>query len=292
VSDVAIVLVNFNAGALLAEAVTRAREARGAQSWDIVVVDNASSDGSLVPLATMADVRVIRNADNRGFGVGCNQGAATSAATWVLFLNPDCQLGPGVVERLIEEADAHPSCVAIGPRIEDPDGTTQGSARGDPTLLAGVAGRTGVITRLLPSSGVVSRQVIWPDRLPAGASSMDVDWLSGACLLVRRSAFDDVGGFDPGYFMYWEDADLCRRLRAQGGSIRYAPIVVVRHVVGQSSRQAPVLALRAFHASAYRYYARWNAPKWWDPRRIVARVALSLRLAIKLARSATRRRRS
>ena len=284
-SLVAIVVVNFNAGPLLADGITCVREARGAQSWDIVVVDNASSDDSLAPLEAMPDVCVIRNADNRGFGVGCNQGAASSDAPWVLFLNPDCQLGPGIVERLIEEADASPGCVAIGPRIEDPDGATQGSARGDPTLLAGVAGRTGVITRLLPSSAVVSRQVIWPDRLPAGASSMEVDWLSGACLLVRKRAFDEVQGFDPGYFMYWEDADLCRRLRTRGGMIRYAPNVTVRHVVGQSSRRAPALALRAFHASAYRYYARWNAPRWWDPRRLVARAVLSLRLAIKLARS-------
>jgi len=285
VSVIAVVIVNFNAGPLLAEGIAHVREARGIQSWDVVVVDNASSDDSLVPLGEMPDVRVIRNDHNRGFGTACNQGAASSGAPWVLFLNPDCQLGPGVVERLIEEAEGLPTCVAIGPRIEDPDGTTQGSARGDPTLLAGVAGRTGWITRLLPSSGLVSRQVIWPDRLAAGASSMEVDWLSGACLLVRRSAFDIVEGFDPGYFMYWEDADLCRRLRMRGGAIRYAPTVSVRHVVGQSSRHAPTLALRAFHASAYRYYTRWNAPRWWDPRRLLARALLTIRLAIKLARA-------
>ena len=282
-SAVAVVIVNFNAGPLLADGIACVRAARGAQPWDIVVVDNASSDDSLVALAALADVRLIRNDRNRGFGAACNQGAAASSAPWVLFLNPDCQLGPGVVERLIDEAEAFGPCVAIGPRIEDPDGTIQGSARGDPTLLAGVAGRTGWITRLRPSSRVVSRQVIWPDRLPSGASSMEVDWISGACVLIRRSAFDAVQGFDPGYFMYWEDADLCRRLRVRGGTIRYAPVVSVRHVVGQSSRHVPALALRAFHASAYRYYTRWNAPEWWDPRRVMARLVLSVRLMIKLA---------
>ena len=225
------------------------------------------------------------NPTNVGFGVACNQGARASDAPWVLFLNPDCVLAPGVVEHLVAEADAHATCVAIGPRIEDPDGATQGSARGDPTLLAGIAGRTGWVTRLLPSSAVVTRQVIWPERLPAGDTSLEVDWVSGACLLVRRSAFDAVGGFDPGYFMYWEDADLCRRLRRREGVVRYAPGVTVGHVVGHSSRRAPELALRAFHASAYRYYTRWNAPRWWDPRRVIARGLLALRLRLKLART-------
>ena len=99
-------------------------------------------------------------------------------------------------------------------------------------MLAGIAGRSGWVTRILPSSGVVSRHVIWPDRLPADRSSMEVDWLSGACLLVRRSAFDRVQGFDPGYFMYWEDADLCRRLRMQGGTIRYASSMVLPSAAG------------------------------------------------------------
>ena len=132
---------------------------------------------------------------------------------------------------------------------------------------------------------MVARQVIWPERVTPGQTSVEVDWLSGACLMVRRSAFEAIGGFDPGYFMYWEDADLCRRLRERGGSVRYAPGVRVRHAVGQSSRRAPELALRAFHASAYRYYTRWNAPRRWDPRRAIAKSLLTLRLWIKLARA-------
>jgi N-acetylglucosaminyl-diphospho-decaprenol L-rhamnosyltransferase len=284
-SRVGVVIVNFNAGALLAEGIARVRQARGAAAWDVTIVDNASTDGSLDALHEASDVRVMRNTENVGFGVACNQGAGAGDAPWILFLNPDCALAPGVVEHLVAEADAQPDCVAIGPRIEDPDGTTQGSARGDPDLFAGVAGRTGLLTRLLPSSGMVARQVVWPERVPPGQASVEVDWLSGACLMVRRTAFAAIGGFDPGYFMYWEDADLCRRLRERGGRIRYAPSVHVRHAVGHSSRRAPALALRAFHASAYRYYTRWNAPHRWDPRRALARSLLTLRLWVKLARA-------
>ena len=292
----AVVIVNYNAGALLAAGVAAVRQARGTQPWDVIVVDNASGDDSLAPLQTSDDVIVRRNPENIGFGAACNSGARASAAHWLLFLNPDCELPPGVIEQLIAEADRHPRCVAIGPRIQDPDGAVQGSARGDPNVLAGLAGRTGWLTRLLPSSGVVGRQVIWPERLPAGASSMTVDWISGACLLVRRDAFDQVDGFDERYFLYWEDADLCRRMRERGGHVRYAPGVSVRHAVGQSSRHAPAAALRAFHASAYRYYTRWNAPRVWDPRRLGAKALLTARLfvkltAVRIARGASSRRR-
>jgi len=285
VTDLTVVIVNFNAGPLLADGVARVREARGDQCWDLIVVDNASTDDSLEPLLGASDVRVIRNADNRGFGAACNQGAQAGDAPWVLFLNPDCALVAGVVEHLAVEATRHPTCVAVGPRIDDPDGAVQGSARGDPDLLAGVAGRTSWLARVLPGSAVVARHVVWPERVPAGASSIAVDWVSGACLLVRRAALETAGGFDPGYFLYWEDADLCRRLRLGGGSVRYAPGVRVRHLVGQSSRRAPELALRAFHASAYRYYTIWKAPNPWDPRRLIARTLLALRLRVKLARS-------
>lgn len=281
-SRVAVVTVNFNAGPMLADTMERVVAASGQQAWEIVVVDNASTDGSLEHLKDQPAVRVVRNARNVGFGAACNQGAAASSAPWILFLNPDCRLAPGVVEALVVEADRWPDCVAVGPRIEDPDGSTQGSARGDPTMLAGVAGRTGWITHRLPSSQVVARQVIWPHELEPGSSSMTVDWLSGACLLVRRVAFEAVGGFDESFFLYWEDADLCRRLRTRGGHVRYVPGVTVQHVVGQSSRHAPEAALRAFHASAYHYYTRWNAPSWWDPRRLLARGALWLRLQARL----------
>ena len=202
----------------------------------------------------------------------------------MLFLNPDCALVPGVVEHLMAEADARPSCVAIGPRIEDPDGATQGSARGDPDLLAGVAGRTGWLTRVLPSSAVVARQVIWPERVPPGQTSIEVDWLSGACLLVRRSRLRGRRRLRPRLLhVLGGRRPLPASSRAAAAAVRYAPGVRVRHVVGQSSRRAPELALRAFHASAYRYYTRWNAPRRWDPRRVIAKSLLTLRLWIKLA---------
>src|SRR4030095_7209730 len=116
--------------------------------------------------------------------------------------------------------DAHEACAIVGPRVLDPDGSVQGSARGDPDMLTGLFGRTGPLRFLLPSSSLSKRNVV------SGGGSATVDWVSGACMLVRRTAFEDVGGFDARYFLYWEDADLCRRLRARGHEIRYVPDAV------------------------------------------------------------------
>lgn len=289
-TEVAVVIVNFNGADLVVDSARRAVAAAQGDAWQVIVVDNASTDGSVEAVARLPGIELVRNAQNLGFGVACNAGAARSRAPWVLFLNPDCALAADVVPTLIREASLDPSCVALGPRIVDPDGATQGSARGDPSMLAGVLGRTGVLTRLLPGLQRVARQVVWPETLPVGATSVTVDWLSGACLLVRREAFEAVGGFDPGFFLYWEDADLCRRLRIRGGSVRYVPGVSVRHVVGQSSRHAREASLRAFHASAYRYYARWNAPSTWDPRRPITRLVLAARLRAQLAGARRNRR--
>lgn len=279
---VAVVIVNFNGGTLVVENTRKALEAVSPLGGEVIVVDNASSDGSAEALSRLEGVRLEVLPKNRGFGAACNTGAIFTRAQWILFLNPDCTLTPDVVPYLLEQAAADPACVAIGPRIENPDGSTQGSARGDPSMLAGIFGRTSTLTRLLPGAQRLARQIVWPEAVPPGQSSVSVDWLSGACLLVRRVAFESVQGFNPAFFLYWEDADLCRRLRGILGTVRYAPGVTVRHVVGHSSQHVEEAALRAFHESAYTYYVRWIARKRWDPRRPLARWLLAARLRARL----------
>lgn len=282
-TGVTVVIVNFKGGALVVDTVRQAVAATAAMAGEVVVVDNASTDGTVDALSCVSGARLVRQSRNLGFGAACNIGAAQGTAPWVLFLNSDCDLSAPVVPHLIEQAGQDASCVAIGPRITDPDSATQGSARGDPDMFAGIFGRTSALTRRLPGVQRVVRHVVWPESVPRGAGSVPVDWLSGACVLIKRAAFEAVGGFDAAYFLYLEDADLCRRLRARGGTIRYAPAVSVRHVVGHSSRHVPDVALRAFHDSAYTYYTRWNAPARWDPRRPLARLVLALRLRARLA---------
>ena len=135
----------------------------------------------------------------------------------------------------------------------------------------------------LPASPVARRNVVSGGRIAAGDGGVVVDWLSGACLLVKRAAFDDVGGFDPQYFMYWEDADLCRRLRNRGYHVRYVPDATAIHKVGQSSRTARAQSVRAFHDSAYLYYSTHVAPGAINPKRWIARALLAIRCWWKLA---------
>jgi hypothetical protein len=271
-AELSAVIVNYNAGPELRDALQSIADEMAGRPWEAVVVDNASTDGSSGSLAECAPyARVLRNAVNVGFGRGVNQGGAASTSPLILIMNPDCRLERGAMATMRGELEARRQCAIVGPRVLDPDGSEQGSARGDPDMLTGFFGRTGPLRNLLPSSAVSRRNVV------SGSESATVDWVSGACMLVRRQAFDDVGGFDARYFLYWEDADLCRRLRARGYEIRYAPAATAVHRVGHSSKTARAASIKAFHESAYLYYATHVAPGTLNPKRLIARVQLGAR---------------
>jgi N-acetylglucosaminyl-diphospho-decaprenol L-rhamnosyltransferase len=158
----------------------------------------------------------------------------------------------------------------------------QGSARGDPDMLTGLFGRTTMLRRLVPFLAIVKRNVVTEEAIRGGEASVVVDWLSGACMLARRDAMAAVGGFDERFFLYWEDADLCRRLRGRDYRVRYVPGATAIHRVGQSSRTARTAAIRAFHTSAYLYYATHVAPSPLNPKRAVARAILRARCWLQL----------
>ncbi len=148
-------------------------------------------------------------------------------------------------------------------------------------MWTGVFGRTSVLSRYLPRLAVVRRNLVSSALASSAHLSHRVDWVSGACMLIRRDGLASVDGFDEGYFLYWEDADLCRRLRNAGWETRYMTGAAAVHDVGQSSRNARRLANREFHRSAYRYYATHVVPQWWHPGRIVGWMVLMLRSRLK-----------
>jgi GT2 family glycosyltransferase len=276
--SVAAVIVNYNAGSALVDAVRSIVSDDSVEWQSVVVVDNASSDGSVDGIEAVAPVvRLIRNSANVGFGRGVNQGVAANTAPLVLLINPDCTIARGATGMLAAALRDDPSCAIIGPQILDPDGSVQGSARGDPDMLTGLFGRTSALRRLLPDSRLSTRNVVHTAGFNRGENSRVVDWLSGACMMVSRQAFERVGGFDERYFLYWEDADLCRRLRAHGLRIRYLPSAMAVHQVGRSSQTAPAESIRAFHRSAYLYYVTHVAPGPLNPKRLMARGLLTAR---------------
>jgi GT2 family glycosyltransferase len=272
-----IIIVNYNSGDSLARCLDSIEQLE--KEARVLVVDNASTDGSEKAAERSGRVTLQRNAENLGFGRAVNQGLARTEGEFVLLLNPDCELRPHALDLLVSELCRHPHSAIAGPKILDSDGAVQGSARGDPTLLTGLFGRSTLLTRVFSGSKLARRNVRLDLMTGEASSDEDVDWVSGACMMARRDMLSAVGGFDERYFLYWEDADLCRRLRGRGWSIRYVASAAVVHQVGGSSRTVHELATRAFHDSAYLYYATHVAQTPFM--RGLARVVLGARCRIK-----------
>ena len=283
--SISVVIVNYNAGLELRTALESVAGELTGSEWEAVVVDNASSDGSGTTVGDVApQVRLIRNAENVGFARGMNQGFAATSGSRVLLMNPDCRLTEGAVAAMSRVLDRFPDCALVGPRILDPDGSPQGNARGDPDMFTGLFGRSTFLRRMFPALAVSRRNVVGVEDESGDAGSTTVDWLSGACMLARRDALESVHGFDERYFLYWEDADLCRRLRARGYHVRYVPGATAIHSVGRSSKSLKAPAIRAFHDSAYLYYETHVAPRP-GLKRMLARMLLSARCWMQLASS-------
>jgi N-acetylglucosaminyl-diphospho-decaprenol L-rhamnosyltransferase len=215
---------------------------------EIVVVDNSSAlDARDEPPAKGQDWTWVRAERNLGYGAACNLGARNSESDHLLFLNADLVLGEKACERLGSAGESDARIAVIGPRIYGADGRVELSARRFPTVATGLLGRSSSATKLLAAIGRTPRGV-------SGAlgSNARVDWVSGACMLIRREAFEQLGGFDEGYWMYWEDADICLRLKARGWDTMLCTTAEARHSTGSSGRSERTI--KAFHASAARYY--------------------------------------
>ena len=232
---------------------------RAGESVSVVVVDHESDAAAADRLSQQfPDVQLRRVAGNDGFAAGVNNGARATSSQFLLLLNPDCVLEPGASSRLTDWLDGHPDVAVAGPRILNANGTIQPSARLFPDLTTAIAGRSSWLTRVLPGNPLSRHNL--PARDPSDTTPVEVDWVSGACMCVRRDAFDAVGGLDEGFFLYWEDADFCRRLQHAGWRTMYVPTAGAMHVGGRSSRHAADASLEAFHRSAFRLYRKHSGP--------------------------------
>ena len=241
-----VVVVSYRSDATLRGCVEPLSRIDGVR---VIVVDNASPDGD--PLGTVADLPVdtVRAPRNGGFAYGCNLGVRRGSAPLVLFLNPDARIDAASLGAMTIALLADPRTALVGPRILDDDGALAYSLRRFPRVRSTWA-KALFLHRLLPLAG-------WTDELIRDPAAYDhpscAEWVSGACMLVRREVYEEVGGFDEGLFLYCEDTDLCRRLWEAEYAVRYEPRAVVRHVGGASSGAGETQAIAA---RSRVYYAR------------------------------------
>jgi N-acetylglucosaminyl-diphospho-decaprenol L-rhamnosyltransferase len=268
--DVALVAVTYSPGDSLRVFLTSLATATDA-TVDVVLADNGSTDGSVQAVLGRAGVRVLETGANIGYGRAANVGVQATSAEFVVVANPDIEWAPGSLDQLLAAAQRWPKGASFGPLIRTPNGAVYPSARALPSLGRGIGhALCGWWWPSNPWTAAYRGETQPPVERAAG-------WLSGSCLLLRRAAFDEVGGFDSGYFMYFEDLDLGDRLGAAGWQNVYVPSAVVRHTGGHAtSRDAPRMAAE-HHRSAWRYLSR-RYPGWrWLPVRVALRIGLGVR---------------
>lgn len=226
---------------------------------EIVVVDNASTDDSLEMLRSrFPDIKVIANETNNGFGKAHNQAIKISDGDYHLILNPDTQLSePFILKKMAEYMTANPDIGILGPKILNSDGSLQYSARRFPSMIAGMFRNT-VLDKLFPKNRFV-RDYLMTDW--AHDQISNVDWLSGAALMVRKETIQQIGILDERFFMYCEDIDWCKRAHDAGWRVVYYPVATIIHRIGASSDKDPYRAIRLHHKSMLQYFLKYNCYK-------------------------------
>lgn len=252
----AIVIVSFNARDDLARTLQSLHDAPPAVPHGVVVVDNASTDGAPAMVrARFPGVTVVDAAANLGFAAANNRGIAATTGELVLLLNPDTAVPARAIDALVERLDRSPDVVALGPRLVDGGGRAELSF-GKMYSPWTEARRKAALA--LDARGFALTRA-WIER--ATRRERDVDWVSGACLLVRRAAGDAAGWLDERYFMYAEDVDFCAALRARGGRVLFTPVAEVVHLRGRSGAGRPGPTRDAWRASHLAFY-RKHRPRW------------------------------
>ncbi|AGC61396.1 dTDP-rha:A-D-GlcNAc-diphosphoryl polyprenol A-3- L-rhamnosyl transferase, WbbL1 [Mycobacterium liflandii 128FXT] len=254
----------------------------------VLLADNGSTDGT--PQAAVErypNVRIFHTGANLGYGTAVNRAVAQLTEQpepddWLIVANPDVQWGPGSIDALLEAVERWPQAGALGPLIRDPDGSVYPSARHLPSLVrGGMHAVLGPVWPRNPWTKAYRQEHLEPSERPVG-------WLSGSCLLVRRSAFRQIGGFDERYFMYMEDVDLGDRLGQAGWLSVYVPSAEVLHHKGHSTGRDPANHLAAHHRSTYIFLADRHAGWWWAPLRWTLRGSLAVRSRL-MVRSSRRK---
>ena len=262
--ELSIVIVNYRSWGSLSGCLTSLRSLRGGETSaaEIVVVDNASGEGLLPAFAEVhPGIRFVQNDGNWGFADGCNRGAAQARGEFLLFLNPDAEDPGGGIAALLAEARAHPEAAILTARQVDENGRAQKVFDAFPSLGTLFGPARAALRLVAPGR--------YPDPRRDHTDYLEVDWVSGSALFIRRSVFEALGGFCNGFWMYSEDVDLCRRARDAGHKVAVAAAATLVHAHGGATRKDPataaltrseVVVSRHFYAS--RHLGPWQAPAY------------------------------
>jgi len=252
--DLSIVIVSWNVRDLLRACLASLAPGRDALRLEVIVVDSGSGDGSpdMVQLE-FPWVELIARPDNVGFPRGNNLAIQQSTGRYILLLNPDTEVVDDALVTMVEYLDQQPPVGAVGPQLRYPDGRVQSSRRRFPTLVTGLLESTWWQSRA-PQS--VLDHYYMRDRPDDTVS--EVDWLMGACLMVRRQVVEEVGGLDEAYFMYSEELDWCRRIKSAGWRVVYLPTARIIHHEGKSSEQAVTARHINFNRAKLRYFRKYH----------------------------------
>lgn len=276
---VSLIIVNYNASECIVACVLSALN----QVDEVIVVDNASSDDSLAQLEAVfrgdRRLKIVRNRANLGFAAGCNIGAQASASSYLFFLNPDCVLTADSVKRLLRVLHNDPDVGMVGGFLVNPDGTEQaGGRRAIPTPWRSFVRAVGL-------SCFADR---WPrlffdfhlHKQPLPTHPIEVEATSGACMLIRRTAMQDIGHWDEGYFLHCEDLDLSMTLRGKGWKIMFVPDARIVHDKGSCSRSRPIFVEWHKHRGMMRFYRKFFQHQYPGPLMWLVTLGIWLRFGL------------
>ncbi len=266
--DLSVVIVTYNSRVPVERCLASLERHPARGAVETIVVDNASADGTAETVRErFPGVRVVANAENRGYSCGVNQGIRLSTGRLILILNPDIVVGEGSIDRLSSFMDEHPDAGIAGSKLVYPDGSLQYSARSFYTVSALLYRRT-VLGKLFPRAKPLRDHLLMDDPHDA---SREVDWIIGACMLVRREALERVGEMDERFFLYFEDLDWCYRMKQHGWKVFYVPDSVMVHTYERSSARSVFRKPFLIHLlSLLRYYEKWNRVFYFFRRNRVA----------------------
>ena len=255
--DLSVVVITYSSRAHILACLRSLERAREALAMEVVVVDNASPDDTAGFIRRESPgTRVIDSGSNLGYSKAANIGIRATTGDFVLVLNPDSELGEHALGRLVAWMREHPRTAIAGPRLVGPDGNPEHSGRSFPGPQTILFNRYSLLTKLFPGNPWSQRYLLagW-DR----NSSRSVDWLSGSCMCVRRTAIDQVGGMDEGYFMFNEDVDWCHAMKDAGWSIDYVAAASVMHRIGASHGRTSERVVRERHLGMIRYFKKYHS---------------------------------